>query len=134
MNANESSLLGGQAELSINSQSFVPNFIRNAEEEDQSHDSLLNPNPQHQPTLNVTTNYHTRISQVVASDLRNYVKSKEDLYVILSIEGQFHLPPYDECQMEFMRDALCGRKKLLSNKQLCPVTVPRYKEFNASKL
>jgi hypothetical protein len=62
------------------------------------------------------------------------VKSKEDLYVILSIEGQLHLPPYDECTMEFMRDALCGRKRLITNRDLAPVNVPRYKEFNAAAL
>ena len=56
------------------------------------------------------------------------------MYVILSIEGQFHLPPYDECTMEFMRDALSGTKRLLSNRELAPVTVPRYKEFNAAGL
>ena len=71
---------------------------------------------------------------MVASDLRNFVKSKEDLYIILTIEGQLHLPPYDDCTMDFMRDALSGRKKLLSNRQLCPVTVPRFKEFNATNL
>ncbi len=36
--------------------------------------------------------------------------------------------------MEFMRDALSGRKKLLTNRELCPVNVPRYKEFNAANL
>jgi len=71
---------------------------------------------------------------VVASDLRNFVKSKQDLYIILTIEGQLHLPPYDDCTMEFMRDALAGRKKLLTNRDLCPVNVPRYKEFNSTNL
>jgi ssRNA-specific RNase YbeY (16S rRNA maturation enzyme) len=71
---------------------------------------------------------------VVASDLRNFVKSKQDLYIILTIEGQLHLPPYDDCTMEFLRDALSGRKKLLTNRDLCPVNVPRYKEFNALNL
>jgi hypothetical protein len=70
----------------------------------------------------------------MASDLRNYVKSKEDLYVILSIEGQYHLPPYDECTMEFMRDALSGKKRLLTNREVNYVNVPRYKEFNAGNL
>ena len=70
----------------------------------------------------------------MASDLRNFVKSKEDLYVILSIEGQLHLPPYDECTMEFMRDALCGRKRLITNRDLAMVNVPRYKEFNTQSL
>jgi len=70
----------------------------------------------------------------MASDLRNFVRSKEDLYVILTIEGQLHLPPYDECTMEFMRDALSGKKRLLTNRELAPVNVPRYKEFNTVNL
>ena len=70
----------------------------------------------------------------MASDLRNFVKSKEDLYIILSIEGQYHLPPYDECTMEFLRDALSGKKRLLTNREVNYVNVPRYKEFNASNL
>jgi ssRNA-specific RNase YbeY (16S rRNA maturation enzyme) len=84
--------------------------------------------------LNVTTNQYSGMSRVVASDLRNFVKSKQDLYIILTIEGQLHLPPYDDCSMEFMREALAGRKKLLTNRDLCSVNVPRYKEFNATNL
>lgn len=84
--------------------------------------------------MRTTTVRQTDQTMVLASDLRNYVKSKEDLYVILSIEGQFHLPPYDECTMEFMRDALSGKKRLITNRELAPVTVPRYKEFNAAGL
>ena len=84
--------------------------------------------------LNVTTNRYSGMSKVVASDLRNFVKSKQDLYLILTIEGQLHLPPYDDCTMDFMRDALAGRKKLLTNRDLCPVNVPRYKEFNSVNL
>jgi hypothetical protein len=82
----------------------------------------------------VLTNRQHGTSQVVASDLRNFVKSKQDLYIILTIEGQLHLPPYDDCTMDFMRDALAGRKKLLTNRDLCPVNVPRYKEFNSTNL
>jgi len=66
--------------------------------------------------------------------LSKYIRSKEDLYTILGIEGQFHLPPFDECTMEFLRDALRGIKKLLSNSEVRQVSVPRYKEFNASSL
>ena len=36
--------------------------------------------------------------------------------------------------MEFMRDALCGRKRLLTNRELAPVNVPRFKEFNTVNL
>ena len=45
-----------------------------------------------------------------------------------------NLPPYDECTMEFMRDALSGKKKLITNRELAVVNVPRYKEFNAANL
>lgn len=116
----------GPNEMSLLSQSFVPNFIGNAVENEQSHE----PRARQAPTIHASTNYHTRVSKVVASDLRNFVRSKEDLYLILTIEGQLHLPPYDDCTMEFMRDALHGVKRLLTNRELCPVTVPRYKEFN----
>lgn len=36
--------------------------------------------------------------------------------------------------MDFMRDALSGKKRLLTNRELAPVVVPRYKEFNAANL
>ena len=52
----------------------------------------------------------------------------------MTLEGQLHLPPYDDCTMEFMRDCLAGRKRLLTNREVCPVTVPRYKEFNCTNL
>ena len=55
-------------------------------------------------------------------------------YYILAIEGQYHLPSLDECTMEFLRDALSGKKKVLTNRDLCPVNVPRYREFNATRL
>ena len=147
MNSNELSMVLGQRndqsimmghlqrnELSLLSQEFVPidraNLIGNAEDEESKDDESSVP----QPTLRTTTIRQTDQTMVLASDLRNYVKSKEDLYVILSIEGQFHLPPYDECTMEFMRDALSGRKRLITNRELAPVTVPRYREFNAAGL
>ncbi len=68
------------------------------------------------------------------SDLRHYIKSKKDIYTILSFEGQYYLPPYDECSMEFIREALAGKKKLLKNSQVVLVEVPRYKEFKVMNL
>ena len=136
-----------QQQLSLMSASFVPNYIQNQEDDDQSFDQLgkqfVFKQPQHQQqqqseqekaNLRVTVNQYSKTAQVVASDLRNFVKSKQDLYIILTIEGQLHLPPFDDCTMEFMRDALSGKKKLLTNRDLCPVTVPRYKEFNSTQL
>ena len=92
---NEQSIIMGQRnELSLLSSEFVPidraNLIGNASDEESKDDGSSVP----QPTLRTTTVRQTNQTMVLASDLRNYVKSKEDLYVILSIEGQFHLPPY----------------------------------------
>ena len=109
----------------------MANVIGNADDFEESKDEASSVP---EPSVRMTTNHYTKQSQVLASDLRNFVKSKEDLYVILSIEGQYHLPPYDECTMEFMRDALSGQKRLITNRELAPVTVPRYKEFNAAGL
>ncbi len=134
MEPNEISINLGQPDMSVTSASYLPqtqpNFIRNTEDNDFSNDIISRA----EPVLRTHTNHHTKVKQVVASDLRNFVKSKEDLYVILAIEGQLHLPPYDECTMEFLRDALSGRKRLLTNRELAPVNVPRYKEFNAATL
>lgn len=59
------------------------NTIRNVDDDDASHDIL----GRAEPVLRTNSNHHTKMVQVMASDLRNFVKSKEDLYVILSIEG-----------------------------------------------
>ena len=124
----------GQRELSVMSASYIPpsqpNLIRNASQYDESEDPTIQP----EPVIRMNSNSNTRMSQVMASDLRNFVKSKEDLYIILTIEGQLNLPPYDDCTMDFMRDALSGKKRLLTNRELAPVVVPRYKEFNAANL
>jgi len=55
-------------------------------------------------------------------------------YYILAIEGQFHLPSVDECTVEFLCKALSGRKKVITNRDLFSVKVPRYREFNAAQL
>jgi hypothetical protein len=74
------------------------------------------------------------ISRVLHADINKFVKSKDDLYAILAIEGQLHLPPFDDCTLEFLRDILAGRKKAMSNSQINMVNVPRLKEFNVAAL
>ena len=41
-----------------------------------------------------------------------------------------YVPPYDECPIEYLRDALAGRKNVLRNRDVAMVVVPKYKEFN----
>ena len=40
------------------------------------------------------------------------MKSKLDLYNILSKEGQLYLPPMAECTMYFIKELLTGKKKV----------------------
>ena len=48
----------------------MPNFISNHEDEEEKDE---------QPTLRTTININSDTTKVMASDLRNFVKSKEDL-------------------------------------------------------
>ena len=61
-------------------------MIGNIDEADDSHD-FSDPSQLQQPQVRTQTSRHNNVTKVLASDLRNFVKSKEDLYVILSIEG-----------------------------------------------
>jgi hypothetical protein len=132
MEANESSLNFADSIRGSQPPTQAANFIGNFEDFEESLDPSVR--AEVQPTIRTQTNVRSTNKQVMASDLRNFVRSKEDLYVILSIEGQFHLPPFDECTMEFMRDALSGKKRLLTNREVASVNVPRYKEFNTANL
>ena len=125
-------------DLNSNNEYFT-NLLRNGiaantivnvefEEETKQENQTQNPN------IRTFTYGSHGTTRVVANDLRQFVKEKNDLYTILGIEGQFHLPPYDECSMEFLRDVLKGRKKLIRSQDICQVNVPRYKEFNATPL
>lgn len=40
------------------------------------------------------------------------MKSKLDVYKVLTKEGQYYLPPYTECTMDFMADVIQGKKKV----------------------
>ena len=46
------------------------------------------------------------------SQLAGKMKSKADIYKILTKEGQLYLPPMDECPMLFIKDVLMGKKKV----------------------
>jgi len=57
-----------------------------------------------------TFNYAPQKIQVSRSSLKSVMKSKLDVYNILSKEGQFYLPPINECTMDFIKDILTGKK------------------------
>ena len=49
---------------------------------------------------------------VSRSQLTSKMKSKADIYKILTKEGQVYLPPIDECPMIFIKDILMSKKKV----------------------
>ena len=49
---------------------------------------------------------------VSRSELQGKVKSKLDIYNVFTKEGQLYLPPFSECSMDFMKDIMCGKKKV----------------------
>ena len=57
-----------------------------------------------------------------------------DLYEILTLDGQFYLPALDDCNMQFMRDALAGKKQLIKCFNIRTINLPRLKEFNCGNL
>jgi hypothetical protein len=60
----------------------------------------------------ITKNAPQRKIQVTRSELQSKVKSKLDLFNVLTKEGQVYLPPFNECSMDFIKDLLCGKKKV----------------------
>ena len=50
--------------------------------------------------------------KVTRAELSGRMKSKLDVYRVLTKEGQYYLPPYTECTMDFMADVIQGKKKV----------------------
>jgi hypothetical protein len=50
---------------------------------------------------------------VSTREFRAKVANKDDIFRILKYEGQFFLPPFEQCSLAFLRDCLAGRKRLL---------------------
>mmetsp|Transcript_17920 Transcript_17920/g.12904 ORF Transcript_17920/g.12904 Transcript_17920/m.12904 type:complete len:122 (-) Transcript_17920:368-733(-) len=71
---------------------------------------------------------------VATRELQPVLRSKRDLYEILSKEGQLYLPPFDDCPIEFLRDLLSGAKKALFNKEVRLVVVPKLECFTLKSL
>ena len=114
----------------------VPNVIGN----DESCAGIQrDPSARPHPMEDVQPQYQedlrpTRHMKVNTNTLQHFIKSKKDLYTILCLEGQYHLPAMDECTMEFMRDCLSGRKKLIKYSAIRNVNLPKFEEFNCSYL
>ena len=90
-------------------QESPPNEIRNADpaaEEEKEEETI--------PVRGIHM-VHEETVKVLASDLRPFFNSKRDFYRILSIEGQLYLPPYDDCDFQYLRDVTEGKRLVLTN-------------------
>jgi hypothetical protein len=66
--------------------------------------------------------------------VKNKIHSKKDLFAILRFEGQYYLPPLGDCSLDFLKDVLAGRKRLIPLAEVKHVEVPRFKEFSTKNL
>ncbi len=52
------------------------------------------------------------VKKVQTRELSRLFRSKREIYQILVIEGQFYLPPFEECTIDFLRALFSGQKKV----------------------
>ena len=72
--------------------------------------------------------------QVSRSQLKGVMKSKLDIYNILTKEGQLYLPPINDCPLEFIHAIINGKKKVFKNSELNIIDVPNFEELSAKNI
>ena len=108
-----------------------PNTIMNSPPATEHNNPFLLKMPEGPQVRTVTHHDDPKITKVLCSDIAWMIKSKEDLYQILAIEGQLYCPAYDTVSLNFLRDVLRGAKKLIPLADVCSVAVPKLAEFNS---
>jgi hypothetical protein len=63
-------------------------------------------------------------------------RTKEELYKILRDEGDYYLPPLAKTPVDFLKDVLVGKKKLIKSKsvQMIYRTLPRFSELSVKNV
>ena len=72
--------------------------------------------------------------KVTKSQLSGVMKSKLNIYTILTRELQFYLPPLNECPMDFISDLMLGRKQMLKTSMIRMVNVPGFRELSGKSV
>jgi hypothetical protein len=52
------------------------------------------------------------LKRIHTREMSRLFKSKREIYQILLIEGQYYLPPFEDCTVDYLRDIFCGKKKV----------------------
>ncbi len=113
-----------------------PNVIRNSDSDDDA-DAFTEPAgvhphaiPRQAPHAEPAGGLH----RVAGADIKNIMNSKKDMYTILATHGQLHLPCYDDVSMEFLREVMAERKRLIPLRNVVHVNVPKFEEFQTERL
>ena len=54
----------------------------------------------------------TGIRKVHTREMSRLFRSKREIYQTLLIDGQFYLPPIEDCTIDFLRDIMSGKKSV----------------------
>jgi hypothetical protein len=52
------------------------------------------------------------MKKIHTREMSRIFRSKKEIYQILLIEGQYYLPPFEDCTIDFLRDMFSGRKRV----------------------
>ena len=72
--------------------------------------------------------------KVTKSQLSGVMKSKLDIYTILTRELQYYLPPMNECPMDFISDIMLSKKKMFKTADIRMVNVPGFRELSGKSV
>ena len=86
-------------------------FIEHKEESDEGFDREDTAYSRREAHANQNQVINGKI-RVSRQQLNSVMKSKLDIYTILTKEGQYYLPPLTDCTMEFIKDIMTGKKKV----------------------
>lgn len=120
-----------------------PNVIRSAQSDDEDEDTLLNNHPAMQrPGLHYEHNEEfknygregVRFVEMNVDEFGVAIRTKRDLYTVLTVEAQKFLPSQDSCTLKFLMDIMQGHKDAFYLNEIKHVCVPRLDEFNASEI
>jgi hypothetical protein len=58
------------------------------------------------------------IKVVHTAEMSQLFRSKKHVYDLLKYEGQYYLPAFDDCTIDFLRDAFSGAKKVRNSSEV----------------
>jgi hypothetical protein len=60
----------------------------------------------------------TKNTLIPLKNLKNLVRTKQELYNLFKQEGGYYLPPISKTPLQFLKDVLIGKKELLKTEEI----------------